>query len=213
MQRLFLGFGWALCLFALFSSSRAWAQTSASTLHLTRSISQVGSVSRAVSVDFSLGWRQSLSLGAEFMRYASYPGTLKRVAKQTGYWKFKAVPVTVNYSVALADPAHRLVPLASFGVAFYGYQSTVKSREALPFSEAPKGAAYGACYGAQAALGLRYRVSRGVFVTARSRYRFLEPVRLTDALENTLIDTIVTDQAPVGMFPRLDFAVGVGFSL
>ena len=189
-------------------------ETAPQRLALTRTASPLGS-SRTLSFDIPLAPRQALRLHAGYDAFASFPEdeNLEPFGRPT--MKLRSVPLGADYVLHLADPGRRIVPVASAGVSLNLSRLSIVEAAGLPATAAATAAAVpfsallaptpekdsrmGVGYDVHVALGLRARLNEHMFVLGQARLRHLDALGFSD---NDLAE-----------FDKLDFVVGVGFTL
>lgn len=159
--------------------------------------------SRLITLERPLSPDQSLTVSTELSRFTSFEPHMADDLDRQPSWKFKGVPLTVSLVQKLGRPGWPVVPQVSLGVSYYLCKTTLRDYGRLDHTGRPDtDRGYGMGYGAEAALGLRTRINRTVFVLAQSRLRYVNGFGLTGgsgAFDNE--------------FAKLDFAIGLGFRL
>ena len=170
------------------------------------------SISNTISFSVPLSARQSIVFSTEYLRVESFPKPLAEQLYVKPAWRYKAVPITIGYSYALADPNRRIVPVVGVGVsAYFGSVkqlgapgSTTMRHSGETFETASPRLSYhqrlGVGYGAQVSLGLRADLNRHLYALAEGRARYVNGLAFTP-----------NDYDFRSEFIKIDFAVGLGF--
>lgn len=173
----------------------------------TRSSRSPISHDKHVAVQFPVGRRQWISFGAGYMRLTSVPEDMMGYRKIKAPWRYKAIPLSLGYTLLLADENRRLVPVVGATLSYY--LSNMKEMDgetsiadatgmALPilpsFTEK-----LGMGYGGEVHLGLRANIDRHVFVQVQQRVCYVNGLAFNP---NSTFDA---------EFVKVDFSVGLGF--
>lgn len=161
---------------------------------------------RSVSVAFRVAQHQSLSVGAGYSRFTSFPKDHSTMARPT--WKMRAVPLTVAYSYEPLSSSSPISPVLSVGVSYYlsRLKTLERTGSGLPLSESalfttdrnPDGRSrMGMGYGTHIALGVRADVGHNLFLLAQGRLYHVDGLAFSSNYEGA-------------EFSRADFVVGVG---